>query len=75
MFITVVDGKITHRYQSIVEVADSMRVLDPFTAFRVEVFECVGNGNDILKARKFTVGEGGEGITPTNLEKYKHRYP
>ena len=75
MLITVIDDQIIHRYPSLVEVANAMRALDPFSSSRIEVFQLVGNGNDVLKARKFGTGETGEGITPVNLEKYQHRYP
>lgn len=71
MFITVVNGQVTHYHPSIEEVANSLRTLDPFAASYVEVFERVGNGNDVL--RRISCSEGGKGITKDNLEKYRHR--
>jgi len=71
MFITIVNGQIAHRHPSIIEVANSMRTLDPGAASYVEVFELVGNGNDVL--RRISSSETGEGITPASLDKYKHR--
>lgn len=75
MFITVVNGQIAHRHPSLVEVANSMRTLDSVAASYVEVFQYFGTGNDTLRNQTPGYCEKGEGITPTNLEKYYHRYP
>lgn len=72
MFITVINGQIANRHSSLVEVANSMRTL---AAAYVEIFQYFGDGNDALRNQTSGYCETGEGITPTNLEKYKHRYP
>lgn len=75
MFITVVNGQIANYYPSIVEVVNSMKELDPFAASYVGVFEYVGNGNEAIRESQQISGccETGEGITPANLDKYRHK--
>lgn len=73
MFITVVNNLVVHRCPSISEIANSLRTLGPTASASVEVFELVGDGNDILM--RLSGSETGEGITPANLEKYRRRYP
>lgn len=48
MFITVVNGQITHYCPNLREIAYSLRELDSYAAAYVEVFERTGNANDIL---------------------------
>lgn len=71
MYITVVNNHVTHCCPSIEEIAATLRELDPYAASYVEVFENVGNGNDVLN--RVSCSEKGKGITPDNLDKYRHR--